>query len=331
MNKNINLFLKNNTALKSIKGSWKLYNVQKKLGALNVTLRNDEIDTEKINSAIMLIKKHTSIISNFRGANILTTAILISLEDDMENSLKEIISIYDRLKQEFSISEYLIIAAQIIFSSRNIMNIDDAIKNTKTAYKYMKKNHRFLTGSEDIASAALIATTSINLEKTFKDIEECYTLLKSKSNSSRNNIQALSHILSLVNLPSENKCRKVLDMQSALKENNIPLKSYYLPVLGIVSFLTNNISEFAEKAANITQDLKSCNGFGTFSIDSQLRNMISVSLASMDYLNNLDDDLKLHLINSTSNMTLTVVSAIETSIIAASCAATAAASASSSS
>ena len=65
MNKNINLFFKNNTALKSIKGSWKLYNVQKKLGALNVTLRNEEIDTEKINSAIMLIKKHTSIISNF--------------------------------------------------------------------------------------------------------------------------------------------------------------------------------------------------------------------------------------------------------------------------
>lgn len=120
-------------------------------------------------------------------------------------------------KQEFSISEYLIIAAQIIFSSKNIMNIDDAIKNTKTAYKYMKKNHRFLTGSEDIASAALIATTSIDLEKTFNDIEECYTLLKSKSNSSKNNIQALSHILSLVNLPSENKCRKVLDMQSALK------------------------------------------------------------------------------------------------------------------
>lgn len=330
MNENINIFLKNNMALKNIKGSWKMYNIQKKLGALNVTLRNDEIDVEKINSAIILIKKNTSIISNFRGANILTTAIIISLENDMESSLKEIISIYNRLKQEFSISEYLIIAAQIIFSSKNIMNIDDAINNTKTAYKYMKENHRFLTGSEDIASAALIATTSINLEETFNDIEECYTLLKSKSNSSRNNIQALSHILSLINLPSENKCRKVLDMQSALKENNVPLKSYYLPVLGIVSFLTNNISEFAEKVANISQELKAYKGFGTLSIDSKLRNMISVCLVSMDYLNNLDNDLKLHLINSTSNVTLTVVSAIQTSIIASSCAA-AAASASSSS
>ena len=66
----------------------------------------------------------------------MNTAIAISLEENMEESLKEIISIYNKLKEEFSSSEYLIIAAQIIFNSKERVNIDDAyIDEVLTALK----------------------------------------------------------------------------------------------------------------------------------------------------------------------------------------------------
>lgn len=331
MNEKMNLFLENNNALQNIKGSWSMYEVQKKSSALILTIKNKRIDTERINLALQIIKDNTSVFSNFRGNNKLNIAIAISLEEDMEKSLKEIISIYNKLKEEFPSSEYLIIAAQIIFNSKERVNIDDAIRNTRVAYDYMKKNHRLLTGREDISSAAIIATTSSNFEQTFNEIEECYEILKKERISSSNNIQGLSHILSLINLSSRDKCEKVIGMNSVLRENKVPLKDFYLPLLGIVSFLTYNKEGFAKRVVDLNKELKTHKGFGNFTLGSQLRNMISVVLVSMDYLDALDSDLKNSLIDSTNNVALTVVIAMQTAIIAASSAAAASAAASSSS
>lgn len=331
MSEKFNLFLENNNALQNIKGSWSMYEVQKKCSALILTIKNKRIDTERINLALQIIKDNTSVFSNFRGNNKLNTAIAISLEENMEESLKEIISIYNKLKEEFSSSEYLIIAAQIIFNSKERVNIDDAIRNTKVAYDYMKKNHRFLTGREDISSAAIIATTSSDFEQTFNEIEECYEILKMEKLSSSNNIQGLSHILSLINLSSKEKCEKVIETNLILKENKVPLKGFYLPLLGIVSFLTDNNESFAKNIAELSKELKTHKGFGNFTLGSQLRNMISVVLVSMDYLDTLDNDLKSSLIDSTNNVALTVVIAMQTAVIAASSAAAASAAASSSS
>ncbi|MEN8076232.1 DUF4003 family protein [Clostridioides difficile] len=331
MNEKMKLFLENNNALQNIKGSWSMYEVQKKSSALILTIKNKRIDTERINLALKIIKDNTSVFSNFRGNNKLNTAIAISLEEDMEKSLKEIIFIYNKLKEEFSSSEYLIIAAQIIFNSKERVNIDDAIRNTRVAYDYMKKNHKFLTGREDISSAAIIATTSSNFEQTFNEIEECYEILKRERISSSNNVQGLSHILSLMNLSSKDKCEKVIEMNSVLRENKVSLKDFYLPLLGIISFLTNNKEGFAKNVADLSKDLKKYKGFGNFTLGSQLRNMISVVLVSMDYLDTLDSDLKSSLIDSTNNVALTVVIAMQTAIIAASSAAAAAAASSSSS
>ena len=313
MNEKFNLFLENNTALQNIKGSWSMYEVQKKCSALILTIKNKRIDTDRINLALQIIKDNTSVFSNFRGNNKLNIAISISLEE------------------EFSSSEYLIIAAQIIFNSKERVNIDDAIRNTRVAYDYMKKNHRFLTGREDISSAAIIATTSSNFEQTFNEIEECYEILKSEKLSSSNNIQGLSHILSLINLSSKEKCEKVIETNLVLKENKVALKDFYLPLLGIVSFLSDNKLGFAKNIADLSKELKTHKGFGNFTLGSQLRNMISVVLVSMDYLDTLDSDLKSSLIDSTNNVALTVVIAMQTAVIAASSAAAVSAAASSSS
>lgn len=307
MNENINLFLENNAVIEKTNGAWGIENFQKKCSALTVTLKNKKIDIDRINSAVNIIKENTSVFSNLRSTNKLSTA----LEEDMKSSLNEIISIYDKLKGECFSSEYLVITSQIIFNSRDRINIDDSVKNTKSVYNHMKKNHRFLTGSEDTAPASIIAVTSSNFEETLNDIEECYKILKAKHISSRNNIQALSHILSLINLPPKDKCEKVIEMYSALKENKVPLDDYYLPLLGIISFVTHNVKGFAEKVCEVSNELKSHKGFGAFSLQGRLRNMIAAALVSMEYLDDLDSDLKDILIGSTNTVALTVVTTMD--------------------
>lgn len=299
-NNKLDLFLENNKALKSVKGSFAINDIVIKSNALTYTTRNKKIDVDRINSALKVINSNTSLFSNFRGNNKLATAITISFEENMEESFKEIVSIYNKLKTEFSSNEYLIIASHVIFNAKDRIDIDMAVKNTREAYNYMKKYHRFLTGQEDIANAAIIATTSENLETTFREIEENYEYLRGNKISSRNNIQSLSHILSLISLPSKEKCDAVLKMNSILKERNVELKNEGLSILGIVSFICDNKVEFAEKSAQINNELKEHRGFGNFTLGSSVRNMISASLASMDYLDNLDASVMESLIDRKS-------------------------------
>ena len=249
----------------------------------------------------------------------------------MEYSLKEIISIYDKLKDEFFTNEYLVMAAQVIFNARYRVNVDDSVRNTRVAYDYMKKHHRFLTGQEDIANAAIIATTSANLEETFNEIEESYQYLKDNRISYSNNIQSLSHILSLINLPSIQKCDEVLAMNSIMKEKNVPLKDYFIPMLGIITFLADNKEDFAMNIADVSMNLKKEKGFGNFALGSNFRNMISATLVSIDYLDTLDNNIKENIIINTNNIALTVSIAMQTAVLISSAAAASAATASSSS
>lgn len=152
----------------------------RKCSALLLTLKGRNADSKKINQAIEVIKHNTSMLSNFRGNNLLTTATTISLEEDMKGSFKELMSIYDKLKGGFFTNQYLILAAIVIFNARDRIDVDDAVKNTRKVYDYMKNKHRFLTGQEDISAAAMIATTSINIELTLDEIEKCYEALIKK-------------------------------------------------------------------------------------------------------------------------------------------------------
>ena len=246
----------------------------------------------------------------------MATAITISSEENMEESFNEILAVYNKLKQQFNNNQYLPLAAQIIYNARNRIDTDLAVKKTRQAYDCMKEHHRFLTGHEDIGNAAIIATTSSNLEETFKEIEESYRYLKDNRISSANNIQSLSHILSLINMNLKQKCDTVLNMNSLLKENKTPLKNYSLPILGILAFVSDNKKGILDKITEVSMKLKKEKGFGNFSLGYDNRNQISASLVAADYIDGMDDYVKESLISNTNNIALTITIAMETAVLA---------------
>lgn len=145
----LHLLVRNSNNLENVKSSY-LAGVFKRCSALTLTLKNLEADVEKINICIDIIKSNSSIFSNFRGNNLLTTAVNLSIQDNPEESFKEIIEIYEKLKYHFLNNQFLVLASQIIYNYRNDKNTDEIIVNTRRAYDLMKKNHLFLTGQEDI-------------------------------------------------------------------------------------------------------------------------------------------------------------------------------------
>lgn len=328
INEKIELFLENNRALREVKGAWNVQDLMIKSNALISTMRDEKIDAHRVDEALELIKNKTKMFSIFRGISKITTAITISSQDNMEESFDEILLIYNKLKGEFSNNQYLAVASQVIFNARNRLDVNEAVKNTRQAYDCMREQHKFITGHEDIGNAAIIATTSENLEETFKEIEENYTYLKDNRISSLNNIQSLSHILSLINMNSKQKCDTVLKMNSVLKENKTPLKNYSLPMLGILSFISDTKQGIADMITETSNTLKKEKGFGDLRLGRDNRNMIAAALVTSEYIESMDENIKESLISNTNNIALTIAIAMETAVLVSISAAAVAANAS---
>lgn len=320
----LDLLIRNSNALEHAKSSLGM-GTFKKCNALNLTLRDIVADIDNINKCIDLIKFNSSIFSNFRGNNLLTTAVNLSIQDNPEESFKELMIIYEKLKNRFFTNQFLVLAAQIIYSYRGSNDIDTLVKNTRISYDFMKENHIFLTSQEDICSAALIATTSNNLTKTFDDMERCYTILKNNGFWAGNNLQSLTHILSLFEGSSDEKCNKVIDLDKTLRKYSIPLKGYSLPILGAAALTNNNYENFAKELISVNNLLKKQRGFGIFSLSSVVRNMICASLISLEEIEASNSSIKDKVIETTNSISLNVVLIMQ--IAAATAASAAAASA----
>ena len=158
-------------------------------------MKNKKADADKINHCRDILKNNTSLFSNFRGNNMLTSSVYLSLEENPEEALNKVLNIYTKLKEKFFNSEYLVLAAWVIYNSNNTLDLDLLVNKTREAYDIMKSNH-FLTSSDDYTSAAMLAVSHTDLNNTFLEIEKCFNILKIMI-TWENDIQALSHILSL--------------------------------------------------------------------------------------------------------------------------------------
>ena len=323
----LDLLIRNSTVLENAKSSFGMGTL-KRCNALNLTLRNIEADIDKINECISIIKGNSSIFSNFRGNNLLTTAVNLSMKNNPNESFHEIMDIYKKLKDRFFTNEFLVLAAQTIYNYKEDNEIDSLVINTRKAYDLMKENHLFLTGHEDICSAALIATTSKDLDKTFKDMEECYSILRKNGFIAGNNLQSLTHILSLFEGSPEEKCEKVILLNKTLKKHSTALKSYSLPILGVVALTNYDYENFANELTSTTKKLSKHRGFGIFSLDSVIRNMIAASLVSLEAIENTDSSIKDKLIETTNSISLNIVIIMQIAAASAASAAAAAAAAS---
>lgn len=330
INNKISLFLDNVNTLKKVKGTWGS-DIFIKCAALTLTMKNKKADADKINHCRDILKNNTSLFSNFRGNNMLTSSVYLSLEENPEEALNKVLNIYTKLKEKFFNSEYLLLAAWVIYNSNNTLDLDLLVNKTREAYDIMKSNHFFLTSSDDYTSTAMLAVSHTDLNNTFLEIEKCFNILKDNGLHGKNDIQALSHILSLGAGSAEEKSSKVITLNNLLKETKFPLKGYSLPLLAIPTFITDDYSSFISQYIDTANFLKSQKGFGLFSMRSDLRNMISAALVSSEYLDLLANPYDNTVIEAANNTALTITLAIQMATTAAIAGATAAAAASASS
>lgn len=198
------------------------------------TSRGMQADGSELKKCKKLIEESKGIFSSFRGSMLLASASLLAVSDRPRELLEQVLDIYDRLKKYFTGTEYLVQAAFTIAEYAYGADIDDICKRAKGLYKKMKREHPFLTGSEDSVFAISLAMSERDDKDLINDMEACYKIIKPEF--SNNYVQTVSHVLALEDGESERKSSKFLGLYDGLKTAGKKYgKTYELSVLAALS------------------------------------------------------------------------------------------------
>lgn len=241
------------------------------------------IDADKIKSCREIIKNSTGIFSNFKGVPFIALATMLSLNTNPENKFKEVLNIYDILRNEFHSSTYLPLSAFVISDIVDAHNYERIVTKAKVIYQKMKSEHPFLTSGEDCGFAIMTAISDLSVDAIITEMEKCYDYLRSKFFSA-NAVQSLSHTLAVGEEISVIKCNKVLNIFEQLNDKDCKFGTgMELSVLGLLAMTTENTDQSVNDIIEVNEYLKSFKGFGTLGIGKSQRLMYSAILVSQEY------------------------------------------------
>lgn len=282
MKERCELFIKNRDAIKSA-FSWD-GDAMAIMGSVLYTGKMVTVDVAKMKECEQILKKKAGFFSDFRGNLKLAMICNMAMSEDPAVYFDGVDEVYKELnKNKIFGSEYRILAAMTIYSNAEA-DKNAAVERTLQIYQGMKKEHPFLTSDEDIAFAAMLAMTDMDIDELMNEMEQCYTAMK-KYFSSDNAVQSLSHMLALNDLPVDAKCQRVQEIYGGLKDAKRKYGTgYELSTLGALSMLDFSTREIVEKICEVDDFLKEQKGFGTFGTGNTARLMYATLLTMANYM-----------------------------------------------
>lgn len=248
--------------------------------------RGDMPDVQTLQRCKAILKEQTGIFSNFRGHLRPALASLLAVSERPEEKMALAKENYDLLRQDFFGSEYLALVAFLLteFSSRE--RVEEKAGRGREIYNRMRKEHPFLTSSEDSVFAVLMAFSDKTDDDLIYDMEGCYTALKARF-SIGNEVQTVSHILALTNGNPDEKAGRVIDLYNALRDAGVKYGRYYeLSTLAALSVTGVGIPELVQDIQEANDFLKTQKGYGgLLGLDSKTRAMHAALLVSDLYTN----------------------------------------------
>lgn len=124
------------------------------------------------------------------------------------------------------------------------------IQRSMQVYKRMKKDHLFLTSTNDYPLAVLLAGQSENVETLMDRVERLYQKLAKAGLRKGNDLQFLSHILSLKkDVREEMLVATCTNIWNLLKQEKVKVKQMHYPAIGLLALLEDGEKEiYAIKA-----------------------------------------------------------------------------------
>ncbi len=261
------------------------------------------VDAEKIEECAKILNKNAGIFSGFRGDMEMSVIMMLSGADDPEEKMKQANDFYKVLKKYHTDSDYLAYSAAVLTDMITPERSEEIAERSKRIYQLMKKEHRFLTGSEDVVFAILLAFSEKSDEAMIEEMEECYRILKERR-FDEDTIQSISHIFTLAQGTAEEKCSRLTALFDALTAAGKKYsKDHELAVLAALSLSATPVEELAAEIIAVNDELAQQKGYkGVFGMDKHTTLMHAVMIVSNYHMEtpNVNDAAMMSVIASTA-------------------------------
>ena len=230
-----------------------------------------ELNPKRIKATKEIIKCSTNMFSNFRSVSItVPLATLLSMDKFPSKTFEQVRLVYDILKELFSPSAYLTLAAYLIVKNSNLEEYHKLAKRSRLTFDMIKKSHFFLTSSVNCITAVIFALSNSNETEIIAKADECFEILKQKL-SGGNTIQAISNTLALSEDDSFGLCIKTMRIIEGLRSHGYKLNSGVdLAVFAGLAISNASVEIIIKDILEVNAYLMTVSGFGNIITGSKI-------------------------------------------------------------
>ncbi len=236
--------------------SWETSYLQH-FAALAFTVGPRPYDKEAVRALMARIRGTFGFFSTYRSAAFLLATLLLALSEDPDRALDRLAALAPILREERVRSySYEPLLAAVLVRSGGMHELAAKVERTKEVYEELRRDHPFLTGSDDYPLAALLAVAEGPLAPKLADVSSLYFLLHLKGLSKGNGLQLLSLILAPGGETPVRKAERVADLQARLRDLGIRVWPQHYGALGLLALLPDPDGTAAARAAGTVEALR---------------------------------------------------------------------------
>lgn len=257
------------------------------MGALLCLSKNSEPDEQKYAECKKILKKHTNILSEFRGVAEAMVISKMTVVNNPEEYVEGCLAVYKKLRSihKLTASPYMVMAAMTIYENGGVERADENIEKLESLYKKVQKAHPWMTGDSDRPFFALLITAGLPEDSILEEMEACYVANKKLSVLNHDGIHSMAQLMCLSSKSVEEKTEYVTAYKMGMKQRKKPINiEFGLPALGALTLLDMDVEEAIEKTCEIDDFLKKQKGFKWYTVSPAIRRMYSQMVLVLRYL-----------------------------------------------
>lgn len=217
-------------------------------GSLLLTMHDQRVETEKIQRAAKLFRKHTSILSPFRGYLSAPVTVKMSQQAEAEDYYLDIQNLYKRFNSGHLMgAEYHILSSILLYDQMGSGSNWTHIYKANELLERMSGEYRFLPDQADLPMALVWNMTGREQDEMMENMNENYRILREYFKDA-NIVQMPAQFLVLSEERPQEKCARLMETAGILKERQqAPESKRELAALALLTMTDRTAEEIAEE------------------------------------------------------------------------------------
>ncbi|MCA0972410.1 DUF4003 domain-containing protein [Halobacillus litoralis] len=198
-------------------------------------VKNRPFEVDRYIELCDYIKEETGVFSYLKSTMRFTVAAWLDTRfDDPKSAFRKYSEVYETMiSKGFKRTPFTYIAALVMLEHHD--DLDDWISRALTVYERMKQEHPFITSKDDYPLAVVLSEGEGEIDPLIEGMEEIYSGLHKKGFMVGNNLQFMSHMLSMDKEHSTSDLiDRVVHISDQMKRASLKVKGMHYPDVGLL-------------------------------------------------------------------------------------------------